>query len=88
LRVCLLQKLAGTCQPVDKIITEKISDFMEEGVSKVSEMKRHIKAFSRNQLELTDEDNRRFFPHDKDIRNRMESIKRQTWYHLVFSYIL
>jgi hypothetical protein len=58
LRVCLLQKLAGSCQPVNKIVTEKISDFMEEGVSKMSEMKRHIKAFSRNELELTDEDNR------------------------------
>jgi hypothetical protein len=80
-------KLAGTCLPIDKVIKEKISDLMEEGVSKVSEMKRHIKAFSRNELQLADEDNRRFFPLDKDIRNRMESIKKQTWYHLVFSYI-
>lgn len=51
---------------------------MDEGVTKVSEMKRHIKTFSRKELKMTDEENRRFFPSDKDIRNIMEYNKGQT----------
>lgn len=45
---------------------------MNEGVTKISEMKRHIKSFSRKELKMTDEENRHFFPLDKDIRNIME----------------
>lgn len=45
---------------------------MNEGVTKISEMKRHIKSFSRKELKMTDEENRHFFPLDKYIRNIME----------------
>lgn len=51
---------------------------MNEGVTKISEMKRHIKSFSRKELKMTDEENRHFFPLDKDIRNIMEYNKGQT----------
>lgn len=59
---------------------------MNEGVTKVSEMKRHIKSFSRKELNMTDEENRRFFPLDKDIRNIMEYSKGQTRYLLMLNY--
>lgn len=59
---------------------------MNEGVTKVSEMKRHIKSFSRKELKMTDEENRRFFPLDKDIRNIMEYNKGQTRYLLMLNY--
>lgn len=59
---------------------------MNEGVTKVSEMKRHIKSFSRKELKMTDEENRRFFPLDKDIRNIMEYNKEQTRYLLMLNY--
>lgn len=59
---------------------------MNEGVTKVSEMKRHIKSFSRKELNMTDEENWRFFPLDKDIRNIMEYNKGQTRYLLMLNY--
>lgn len=55
---------------------------MNEGVTKISEMKRHIKSFSRKELKMTDEENRHFFPLDKYIRNIMEYNKGQTRYLL------
>jgi hypothetical protein len=74
-------QLANFCQPVDKRIKEKIKDLMDEGVTKVSEMRRHIQTFSRNDLGMTSKavtQNRRFFPLDKDLRNTMDSYKNQT----------
>lgn len=59
---------------------------MYEGVTKVSEMKRHIKSFSRKELKMTDEENRRFFPLNKAIRNIMEYNKGQTRYLLMLNY--
>lgn len=73
-----MEKLAGICLPVDNTVKEKILCLMNEGVTKISEMKRHIKSFSRKELKMTDEENRRFFPLDKDIRNIMEYNKGQT----------
>lgn len=51
---------------------------MDEGVTKVAEMKRHIKSFSKKDLGNTSTQNRRFYPLDKDIRNVMDSYKNQT----------
>lgn len=73
-------------QAVDNTVKEKISCLMNEGVTQVSEMKRHIKSFSRKELKMTDEENRRFFPLDKDIRNIMEYNKGQTRYLLMLNY--
>ena len=80
-------QLANFCQPVDKIIKEKIKGLMDEGVTKVSEMRRHIHSFSRNDLGMEGEavtQNRRFFPLDKDLRNTMDSYKNQTRYRQFF----
>lgn len=68
--------------PVDNTVKEKVLCLMNEGVTKISEMKRHIKSFSRKELKMTDEENRHFFPLDKDIRNIMEYNKGQTRYLL------
>lgn len=73
-----MEKLAGICLPVDNTVKEKILCLMNEGVTKISEMKRHIKSFSRKELKMTDEENRHFFPLDKYIRNIMEYNKGQT----------
>ena len=51
---------------------------MDEGVSKVSEIKRHVSTFSKNELGMTSIPNRRFYPTDKDIRNVMHLYKTQT----------
>lgn len=69
-------KLAGICQPIDKVIKKKIQCLMDEGVTKVAEMKRHIKSFSKKDLGKTSTQNRRFYPLDKDIRNVMDSYKK------------
>nr|XP_022286468.1 uncharacterized protein LOC111099474 [Crassostrea virginica] len=50
---------------------------MDDGVSKVAEMKRHLHSYSKNELGITKK-TRRFFPSDKDIRNIMGSHKDQT----------
>ncbi|XP_062603784.1 calcium-responsive transcription factor-like [Saccostrea cucullata] len=71
-------QLAGFCQPVDKVIKKKIQCLMDEGVTKVAEMKRHLKSFSKKDLGKTSTQNRRFYPLDKDIRNVMDSYKNQT----------
>ncbi|XP_065939419.1 calcium-responsive transcription factor-like [Magallana gigas] len=71
-------QLAGICQPIDKVIKKKIQCLMDEGVTKVAEMKRHIKSFSKKDLGNTSTQNRRFYPLDKDIRNVMDSYKNQT----------
>lgn len=76
--VFFILKLAGICQPIDKVIKKKIQCLMDEGVTKVAEMKRHIKSFSKKDLGNTSTQNRRFYPLDKDIRNVMDSYKNQT----------
>ncbi|XP_061182399.1 uncharacterized protein LOC133190730 [Saccostrea echinata] len=73
-------QLAGFCQPVDRVIKKKIQCLMDEGVTKVAEMKRHLKSFSKKDLGKTSTQNRRFYPLDKDIRNVMDSYKNQTRY--------
>lgn len=50
----------------------------EEDVTKVTEMKRHIKRLSKKGLRKTSTQNRRFYPLDKDIRNVINSNKNQT----------
>lgn len=57
---------------------------MDESVTKVAEMKRHIKSFSKNDLGKTSTQNRRFYPLVKDIRNVTDSYKSNK----VRSYIL
>lgn len=83
--VFFILKLAGICQPIDKVIKKKIQCLMDEGVTKVAEMKRHIKSFSKKDLGNTSTQNRRFYPLDKDIRNVMDSYKNQTRLGHVYS---
>lgn len=52
--------LAGICQPVDKVIKKNIQYLMDEGVTKVAEMKRHIKSLSKKDLGKISTQNRLF----------------------------
>ncbi|XP_053405313.1 uncharacterized protein LOC123553026 [Mercenaria mercenaria] len=58
-------------QPVDKAIIAKIKSLVIEGVRSVSEMKRHLKTFTKENFPGVPELSNRFYPSNKDIRNHM-----------------
>lgn len=72
----VLLQLAGFCQPVDSKIILKIKQLtIEEGVRTVQEMKRHIRMFVSRDLcpgQQIDQCNRRYYPHDRDIKNHID----------------
>ena len=76
-RLCF--QFAGLCQPVGKKVKEKIKELVSDGVTKVSEMKRHIKIYVKDEGMLNESlnVNRRFNPSDKDLRNHMEIARRK-----------
>ena len=70
-----LQWLGEMSQQVDEPIINKIHQFVNEGLSNVREMQRHMKIFVKNELfhgtSLPPPTSRRYHPKKKDIRNRM-----------------
>ncbi|XP_063440606.1 uncharacterized protein LOC134721481 isoform X2 [Mytilus trossulus] len=72
-------EVAGLCQPVGPEVKAKIRQLVGDGVTKVSEMKRHLKVFVKKELEIEDQTipSRRFYPTDKDIRNHMDTTKNK-----------
>eukprot|EP00794_Sanderia_malayensis_P002202 gene2202-2507_t len=79
--------VAGISQEIDERLAEKIDKLVREGVSRVNEMKRHLKIFVKTSLfsedEMPDASNRRFFPRDKVIRNHMVVTTRKLRHSMV-----
>ena len=71
----LLLQAAGIREPVDPIVKQKIIELSNQGVRKVSEMRRHLEAFVKSELLLggqaLEKTRRRFYPTNKDIYNHM-----------------
>ncbi|KAL9978130.1 hypothetical protein ACROYT_G015617 [Oculina patagonica] len=68
-------RAAGIREPVDPIIKNKIVELSSQGVRKVSEMRRHLEAFVKRELDVggqaLEKTRRRFYPTNKDIYNHM-----------------
>ncbi|XP_071138721.1 calcium-responsive transcription factor-like [Mytilus edulis] len=75
----IIGEFAGLCQPVGPEVKAKIRQLVGDGVTKVSEMKRHLKVFVKKELEIEDQTipSRRFYPTDKDIRNHVDTTKNK-----------
>ncbi|VDI02153.1 Hypothetical predicted protein [Mytilus galloprovincialis] len=75
----IIGEFAGLCQPVGPEVKAKIRELVGDGVTKVSEMKRHLKVFVKKELAIEDKTipSRRFYPTDKDIRNHMDTTKNK-----------
>ena len=81
-----ISQFAGLCQPVGTLVKEKIKELVSDGVSKVSEVKRHLDIFMKNEVVENDESfrNRRFHRTDKDIRNHIEIGKVKIKVRVIF----
>ncbi len=59
-------------QPLDSTIINQINEYVADGVTKVSDMQRHLTKFVRlNFKEQANMENRRFFPSDKVVCDHM-----------------
>ena len=85
-----ISQFAGLCQPVGTMVKMKIKELVSDGVSKVSEVKRHLNIFMKNEVVENDESfrNRQFHPTDKDIRNHMEMARSKLRLGLIFFSLL
>ena len=57
--------------PIEPGITSLIKDFVVQGVSRVSEMQRHIKIFIHAEYPGESNLDRRFNPSNVDVRNHI-----------------
>ena len=67
--------MAGISQQIDSRVSAKVTEYTNEGVTKVVELQRVIKIFVKNDLfgseNLPDQNNRRFYPRSSVIRSIM-----------------
>lgn len=71
---CTVQFQLGTISHrVDKRIITKIHSLVHEGIRSVSEMRRHIEIFSKENFPTASRLSNQFYPTNKDIRNHMYS---------------
>ena len=72
---------AGLHEPVDQRIVQHVTQLTLQGVRKVSEMRRHINAYVKDQLfrgtAPPPSTRRRYFPNKSDIRNLMNRARNQ-----------
>ena len=65
----------GISQQVHERIIKKLHQYVREGIRSVEEMERVIRLFVKNEIfsddNLPPQENRRFFPLSRDIRNHM-----------------
>ena len=68
-------------QPIDARLIKKIDELVKDGVGNVTEKKRHLTFYIKNDIfsgaELPPKTNRGFYPHKKTIKSHM------IW-HMVF----
>ncbi|WAR16479.1 CARTF-like protein [Mya arenaria] len=69
-------EFGSTFQPLDKVIINRIKALVAEGIRSVSEMKRHLRIFAKQNFPGVSELSNRYFPSNKDIRNHMSATLR------------
>jgi hypothetical protein len=78
---------SGFREPVDPRLMDKIKSLVEEGVSSVTEMKRHLDHFVKHELfrngVVPSKTRRSFYPTRKDIANCMTRAKAAKQYSLI-----
>ena len=78
---------AGISQEIDQQLVKKIDELIQEGVSDVNEMRRHLKIFVKNEIfgekNLPNATNFRYYPRPKTIRNHMVHSKRKLLYSMI-----
>ncbi|XP_047132481.1 calcium-responsive transcription factor-like [Hydra vulgaris] len=70
---------AGINQSISDDLIVKIGDLVKKGVNTISEMRRHLEFFVHGEItsDKPQKTNKRFFPMDKTIRNRMLNARRK-----------
>lgn len=83
----LILQASGFREVVDQRIINKIKSLVDEGVSSVTEMKRHLDYFVKNQIFrnglVPSKTRRSFYPTRKDIANCMQRAKAAKQYSLI-----
>ncbi|WAR27017.1 hypothetical protein MAR_012721, partial [Mya arenaria] len=69
-------KFGSIFQPLDKVIINRIKALVAEEIRSVSEMKRHLRIFAKQNFPGVSELSNRYFPSNKDIRNHMSATLR------------
>ncbi|XP_052808089.1 uncharacterized protein LOC128236971 [Mya arenaria] len=75
-------EFGSTFQPLDKVIINRIKALVAEGIRSVSEMKRHLRIFAKQNFPGVSELSNRYFLSNKDIRNHMSAtlrLDKQYW---------
>ena len=80
-------RLPSISQEIDLKVVKKINELVNEGVSNVNEMRRHLRIFVKSTLfgdsDQPDPTNRRYFPRPKTIRSHIVDSKRKMRYSMI-----